>query len=261
MPGELFVGLASTAEDDHLAAVDEIERRARDDREGTFAVEALTRLASTGDPDAVEISARLLAAASILEVDVSGSPTLSSADLNPPLGDLLTMWQQHASTRPAAWDVDRGWIHLPAHGADMVLALARHPHASRTQRAEALRAVLRVARSAAPLLAEEDDRLGLALLALLRREHKDLGVVAADPSEVWTDAFPPHPSSPGWHPLLGARSLIRAAVTLSVIGIDIPPLGLRIDPVEPGSPVASWLSAAARATDNLGILARGEESA
>ena len=92
--------------------------------------------------------------------------------------DAVRRWVAPASTwyvdesDTRGWDATLGWLHAVAHGADALGELAASPRLGRDELAGLLNVLLRraVASTDQPWLQNEDDRVALAVMGVLRRD-------------------------------------------------------------------------------------------
>lgn len=158
----------------------------------------LTRPATAGESDAVfgrSFSALILASIARRELD---TPFLGDAGLAALLA-ALTHYAAH-ETDLRGYIKDRGWAHAPAHTADALTVVARHPRLGAAQAGDILDAVLdfTVRRHGYNLHHGEDSRLAQPVLALVRRGIIDgaplqtfLVALAAPLREPWPATFDP----------------------------------------------------------------------
>lgn len=158
----------------------------------------LTAPVTAGESDAVfgrSFSALILALVARRELD---TPFLDDAGLAALLA-ALTHYATH-ETDLRGYVEGRGWAHAPAHTADALAVVARHPRLGATQAGAILNAVLgfTVRRHGHNLHHGEDSRLAQPVLALVRRGLVDgaplqafLDALAAPLREPWPATFDP----------------------------------------------------------------------
>ncbi|BDP42464.1 hypothetical protein DAETH_24330 [Deinococcus aetherius] len=149
--------------------------------------------------------------------------------------DRWTRWYPH-ELDVRSFEEGVGWVHAVAHGADTAREVASHP---RTERAE-LRGLLdtltkRLRSLPLHLNQTEDDRLALAMLAVLAREEYEPGDVRgwlADYRTLWTPLS--FPLSPG--AALALRTL-HSLHTLLHLGATVD--GVTLRPAYPEATLAA----------------------
>ena len=191
---------------------------------GERLVTRITGPVPAGESDAVfgrSFSALILALVARRELD---TPFLDDAGLAA-LVAALTHYATH-ETDLRGYVEDRGWAHAPAHTADALTVVARHPRLGAPQGGDILDAVLgfTVRRHGYNLHHGEDSRLAQPVLALVRR-----GVVDGAPLEAFLVALSAplrEPWPPTFDPALyaaqrNARNLLYTLmVALSLMPAD-----------------------------------------
>jgi hypothetical protein len=154
--------------------------------------------ASAGESDAVfgrSFAPLILALVARRELD---TPFLDDAELAALLAALTDYAARETDLRGHV--EGRGWAHAPAHTADALAVLARHPRLTAAQAGAILDAVLgfTVRRHGYNLHHGEDSRLAQPVLALVRRGIVDgpplqafLTALAAPLAEPWSSQFDP----------------------------------------------------------------------
>jgi hypothetical protein len=122
------------------------------------------------------------------------APFLSEAEFASFLDRTLDYFARERDTR--GYDVQKGWMHTPAHTADVLKFLARNPKLPRDAQARILRAIDHKTGAVGHVFTwGEDERLGQVVRSIVRRQDLEgpqfdawLGVADALRKSVWVKA-------------------------------------------------------------------------
>ena len=144
---------------------------------------------------------------------------------------MLRYLEEEKDTR--GFEKDKGWIHTPAHTADVLKFLARNPRLSPAQQGRLLTAVSGKATAVGHTFTwGEDERLAQVIRSVARRPDLDGAAFAA-----WLDPFGPAArqlwaNGPSIDPdrfsaVQNMKSMLRAAFTALSADTDLPPTAER----------------------------------
>ena len=170
-------------------------------------------LGTSGDDRIFKRSFSALSLSLIAAREVA-TPFLAADEAQRLFDRLLDYFQRERDLR--GFDAERGWMHAVAHTADAFKFLARGTHWTPGNLPRLLDAVrAKITAHPAVFAWGENDRLALALHAVVRRSYADVGVITAwlarwegDHAALWAKG--PHIDSARFVPLENARQLLRS---------------------------------------------------